>query len=462
MKQNLKFFTLLRKLDGKELMDFEKYLKQEHSKEENSLKVFYYYKRFYPGKESPAKMEEAYAYHKIFGRQMKPVLSDRKRMLNAFSDLHLWLKDFLVLEMLGNDTFVSQILWLNILQEKGLSAEFSKQVILVHRPLEGLTLVNMDACQRQIASGLHYKQHLVQDNPSPDFKALADCLADVKTSADIISLKMHCEFMTAQKVRPQKQKGPLSTPTVQPLMLLYQSILEMLKSGKEEDYDQTETLLKAYLGTIHTDEVVVILRYLHNFAANMVREKDDRVWGKKLHDLDKLLLQKGAYTPKGAISPTNFHNIVNVACAALDLEWAETFVEEHSQYLPEVIRLECERLALATVEFERKDFGKVLELTDSALFKEEAHVIRSKTLHLRAGYELKKDIIDACANFETYLYRHRKPESKFKEAIIAFFKVFKLLVLGSATKKQLLKFLEESPQMYFRSWLKEKIDKYRL
>jgi hypothetical protein len=88
----------------------------------------------------------------------------------------------------------------------------------------------------------------------------------------------------------------------------------------------------------------------------MVRGSDPKVWGKKLHELNKALLEKDIHIINNAMSPPNFLNIVNVASAASDLDWAIGFVAKYAQYLPQKVREENVLVAEAIIAFERKDF----------------------------------------------------------------------------------------------------------
>lgn len=129
MKKSLKFFSLMACLKEDEVVGFGKYLRMIDPNEGNALLVFNYYKRFYPGKENPDKMAMPYAFRKIYDAEMGPGLKDSKKLWNAFSKLYLWLKEFLILEKLRKDRYISDVLWLKILSEKDLSAEYSKKVI---------------------------------------------------------------------------------------------------------------------------------------------------------------------------------------------------------------------------------------------------------------------------------------------------------------------------------------------
>ena len=121
-----KFITLARTLTPDELPAFHKYLRQLHGGEKIALQVFEYVRKHTFGSKDEKKIQIEYAYPKIF----KETLSDtnRKKILDALSDLHLWLKDFLLAQKLDNGSVENQIIWLDILQERGLHDDYSRQL----------------------------------------------------------------------------------------------------------------------------------------------------------------------------------------------------------------------------------------------------------------------------------------------------------------------------------------------
>lgn len=448
------------RLNEAEVAGFGKYLRKEYAREGNALSVYQYYRRFYPGKEHPEKLDISYAFHKIYGVEIGAGLGDRKKLWNAFSKLYLWLKDFLVLEKLSSDRYTSDVLWLKVLSEKGLTAEYSKETTKANKT-KYQPIFSVETCQQQIELGLHFKQQLVQRSPLPDDTLLKSCLLSIKEHADFISLKMYCEWLNHINTRPSKEKTHAPVKIAEPLTLIYHQILTMIETGEVECYSTIEKMLYDHLDRIPSEESNNILRYLHNFAGKMMREGDPMVWVKKLHELNKRLLEKGILIVQNRIPPSNFLNIVNVACSASDFDWASGFIAKYAPYLPQKVRAENVLMAEANIAFERKDFRAVLELTGKPQFRDLGHVIRSRTLHLRAMYELGMDVTNDFEAFYTYLQRHRYPEAKNKEATIAFMIVFKMLLEAKVSRKELIEALDSNAQILMRGWLKEKIQTYQ-
>jgi hypothetical protein len=460
MTKNPKFLTLMARLDESELVGFDKYLCLEYPKEVNALKVFRYYKRFFPDKEHAEKMALPYAFRKIYGVEMGPQMRDPKKLWNTFHKLYGWLKDFLILEKLKSDQFTSDVLWMEILLKKGLNAEHSKQAILAYQTSYS-DYYGLKSCLQQMELGRHYRQQLVQGRPVPDYKAIEPCISKIYENADLISLKMKCELLTIKGVRPSSPLENRAHGALPPLHLIYNQIHLMLTTGATEHYHEIEKLLHAHSDHISPNSSNDILRYLQYHAAKMFRVDDEKVWSQKLHPLNKALLVKEVFSAHKEMSSIHFQNIVSVACVAKDIDWVSGFIKEYAQYLPEKTREENKYVAQTAIAFAQSDFHKVIELCEKPLFKDEMQLARIRIFQLRAMYELGLDLSDTLNTYYNRLLRRRNPVTAYKESAIAFMYILSMLIQKKAAKKTLLKSLESYTQIFVRTWLKEKIDAYQ-
>jgi hypothetical protein len=463
MSHQSKFFPLLRTLSPEELQGFQKFLHKYHGGEAATLRVFSYCKRFHDPKMDVNKIDLAGIYRKLFNAEMGSQQRDRKKMLNPFSDLHLWLKEFLFAEKMRSESWETKMIWLEIFQERSLHRDFSHLASDVYKKQDEMPLADAAACLQRIAAGLHYKRHLVQNNANPNFESLIKCIESIKQAADILSLKMACEILNNQSISSKKLASTQPAP-VQPLMSLYQMIFSMLHSGKEDDYAPIVTFLDEHSHLFGEAEVLTIIRLLHNFAAPRIRSAKVLNWKKQVHTLDKILLKKGLYTMQGVMSTTSFCNIINIASAAQEIDWAKEFIRKNGLLLPEEVRDECIKLTHAIIAFEEKKFPKVIELVKDPQIKHIQHIIRAKALKLRALYELnpQDDVIDDLYfSFKIYLKRNRKEQPDFVDATLSFLDLFNKLYRKKVTKQALIQEIEATPNLYFHQWLLEKAANYK-
>lgn len=444
-------------LKEEEIAGFGKYLAVQYPNEENALKVFRYFKRFFPERKHPGKMDLSYAFKKIYQKESEPGMNDLKRIWNAFSKLYLWLKEYLVLEKMRSDRFVSDMLWLNVLQEKKLNSEYGKEAIKCHES-NYYELFDVAACLKEITLELHFKEQLTMHAHKPDNAMFHACLWKMEKAAELIRLKVECERITLYKVMSH-------VPSVQeekPLMKIYQKIHALITTEDPEHYFDLEKLVFKYAAAISPSDLNSILRYMQNFTGWMARRGPDTIaWAIRYHELNKSLLAKDVVASQRNMTALHFQNIVNMACVAADFEWVHQFITDYAPYLSQKIRDENLSVAEATIAFEQKDYKKVVTLTQKPVFKDERHVIRLKLLRLRALYELDLDLTDDITSFKTYLKRSRGKEPINKESTLSFLKLLNMLFQKNVSKEELVKTFEQSPAMLSRPWIKEKIETYK-
>ncbi|HLP92740.1 MAG TPA: hypothetical protein VK168_01845 [Saprospiraceae bacterium] len=460
MKQNLKFLTLLATLKEKELDDFDLFLREEHPKESIALRVFGYYKKFFPDKELPEKMEVSFAFRKIFKREPRPGLTDLKTVWNAFHKLHFWLKEYLIMERLKSDQFLREVTWMQELAMRRVTDEYLKQASVSYHT-SYRKYFDYETCQQFLELGKHYKQRFILGRPIPDYKSIEQCVNQVKECADLISLKLQCELLTIKSVRPTKEDYREDESALNPMSIIYKYVSLMLEHRQEEHYARLELLINQYRGDISMSDANDILRYVQNFIARMMREKDEQYWRNKLNLNFKMLLDKNFYHKQNPIPSAFFQNVVNIACSVGDLPWANQFVTEFGDFLTSETKEENMCVANAMIAFEQNNFDKVILLTADPRIKDEIHWLRARSLQLRAMYELGEDLTTDFSVFFTYLTRHKKPITPYKVSTFAFMEVFNMLIQRKLPREAIWGALEQQKEVFFRSWLQDKIKRYR-
>ena len=470
---NSKFFTLLRTLQREEAQGFHRHLKQQHG-EDIALQVFEYIKRHLLDLQAEKKLEIAYAYQKVFG--VVPTDNARKKMLNTLSDLHLWLKDFLLYEKVRHETVERQLLWLSILQERGLAADFSKQATRLYQKAKNAPKKKVEDFLQEQVAGHFYYQHLLWQTLLPEAREIQECLDTLDRSTEVIRLKMALELTNLKKNRPSNQisenvSSDLNkevSPDIQKvnstvLLDIYREITQLLEKKEEIHFTRLEKILTEHANDLEKIELHGIIRYLHMFAAQQIRNGHEAVYDIKLHQLNQFGLQHDFFTQKGVMSATEFTNIVNVACAVEAFDWADAFVDHHEQYLPDEISKDTALLAKASILFETGEFEQSLEKVNATTSRDIHHLIRSGTLILRIYFELAYEtrIEDYCNSFEVLLRRTPKPHTEAVKATIKFVRLVRALYQEKTDKQTLLDEIEPPGDLFCRKWLRAKAKHYK-
>lgn len=464
--QDLKFFTLLRTLRNKEeLESFHRYLKQMHGNERIALALFGYLRKFYPDYRDDKKLEIAYAYRKVFKSEIG---ENRKKIHNTLSDLHIWLKDFLISEKTAADSSERKLTWLAILQERGLRTEFSRQSSQLRDEVNAIHRKTPVDYMKAVAVNFFIHCHLERS-------VLNQEQEEVETDLDLFyalaKIKLACEKANYKNLRPETAEPERLPPDFgsfspkemakHPLLLLYREVYQLIAAKQDNSFDRLENMLPEHADAIDPLELNLILRYLHNYAAAQIRNGMEGYW-KRIHHLNKFSLERDSFDLKRVITGAQFNNIVSAACYAKDVAWASAFVRSHTLFLPAEVRDEAALLAEATILFEKKNFNKVLDMLEEKDFRDTSDFIRSKALLIKTYYELdREDILDKCHAFDTFLYRHLKPETEAVKGALNFSKILKSLVRRKMDKTRILEEIRTTKPLYFISWLLEKANEYR-
>jgi len=467
-----KFISLARTLNEKELYTFSKYLKRLHCNDYVAINVFDYIRKHLHSIDGDRKLDIDFAYKKVFDEPLDGNRPNRVKMLNALSDLHLWLKEYLLLEKLKSDSFESRVFWMAILKERGLTADYARKAALLQREVEKMPKSTVLDYMKGMASNYFFYYHLTQDKQKADIQALSICGYDLDVFYAVSRLKIACEMANRQNQVSQvaslevlpaiAELSKSKTISNHPLFLLYLKVYELVSFQQHFQFKDLEHLLKANRQAIDPEEFHAILSYLHNHIAVCIRRGDDSYW-EMAHNLNMFAVENSVFDRSGEISSSQFNNIVNVACISKDLKWASSFIKKYEQFLPEGIRRDAVALAEAMILFEEKRYMEAVYKLSDVTFSDLPHAIRSKSLILRSYFEIADGNLDTegfCLVFELYLKRHQTPKRELITATANFVKIVKKLIRRKETKEAITHEIQNANPIYFKSWLLEKAADY--
>lgn len=190
--KNLKFFVLLHTLDKKEIASFDKYLKQSHGGEHVALRIFKYVRRVSLSNPNLLRLGLENIHTGVFG-PIPDNASERKKslknILNTLSDLYKWLKEFLLVNKLAQDSWEQQMTWLSVLRDRGLKEEHDKLTRLLLTTAHGSSLKDVGNYLRLFNAACLHFQNLASTGRRPDIIGLEECFNAMYTSSDILRLR---------------------------------------------------------------------------------------------------------------------------------------------------------------------------------------------------------------------------------------------------------------------------------
>lgn len=455
-----KFTELLKCLSTKEVSEFEHYLKGLFSRQKNAIALLQYLRKFHPEFTDSKKLAPDYIYKKIFKEPCeKP--SQRKNLLNIFSDLFGHLKSFLIWKEAQKKSYPSDLLWLNILKEKRQSKKFLDYVL------------KMDAKDaNQIGLEEHIKGFMnnyisyyfanTPHHPSP--KLLENGLNYLEKFYQSAKLKLNCELANQGNAftNYEHQQLPetfLAQPMLCELSSLYLSLYKSLTVSSIDNYYKVKSNFIKEIKNIKPEDSIAIISYLLNFTTIKIRQGNEE-FNKESFELNKLGVEEGLFFYDGFFPASKFNNITDAACKAKKLDWAENFVDNHLQFIEEKIRDSIFRLCKARIFFEREKFEAAFTLLRYVKFEQQTFSLRAKYLIVRCAYELKEDQnfqLDFCNAFLRSLKSHKNLNPLFLEATANFLKLLRKLILGKISKEKLLEEIENTNPLHFDEWLLAKV-----
>lgn len=462
-----KLFSLLSRLSPREMTAFQKHLTKHFTRQDIPTIVFIYVRKFYPGFRK-TNVNPAAVHEQLFASEP----DNRNKVLNAYSEIYQQLRDFLLLERVKKGPFDSRYIWMSILKERGLERAAEQEAALLRSEVQALPKKEVTDYLKSIEAYYYFNYLTDQDRRKADIEGLQQYVDNLDTYYAVCRLKVACEMLNLNKQRGQQfslSALPLlldmiihAPQTAHPLLLCYRAVYQLLDTQEEQYFARVEALLAVHIKQIDLLELHTIVSYLHNYATPRIRD-GAREFRARVHRVNIMALQHDVFSRKGAMSPSQFNNIVHVACSLKEFDWVELFILKQRPFLEDDIRDVTVELAKATFYFEQKYFNQVLTCLESAQFRDEHHVIRASLLTIMVYYEMNPEhplIGTACTNFEQYLYKIRSRMAAPAESSLRFIRTFRLLLKSESSRAAILEAINQPGQLASRDWLLEKTNQY--
>lgn len=470
--QNNKFFDTLRTLNKKELAAYAKFLRGNYGNVKIALAVFNYVRAFFPEYRDAKKLDITYAYKKIFGADINEDDYNRLKLLNTLSDLDKWLKEFLLWEKVKGKSLESQVLWLFIAKERGLTDESDKQLKKIRLDIASSDKKSVADLLKDLLVN-YYVYYQNQDKKSaPNMEALVQCIHGLDNYFAVTRMKVTCEMVNIQKLLSVVFEPELMIPSqyitewphvqAHPLFQIYKEVYALIAKEDATAFSTIVSWLHENYQRISNEDLHIIVSYLHNFVAQQSR-LNNREYVPITHRLNRFALTHGYFQRKNDISPTQFTNIVNIACNQKDLDWADHFIASCDIYLKKNERTDTVKLAKAILLFEKNQYEETLELLESIDFTDFEHNIRSKSLIIRCLYELPNQLRfkNYSHTFETFLYRNKKIRPKAVKSTLNFIHLLRLLYVEETPRDKIIEKIKTTTPIYYSEWLLEKAAAYK-
>ncbi len=478
---NSKFISFLKRLEKKEVRNFEKYLQAFYANQEIALALFHHINSFHPELDSP-KLSKPYVAKRIFNDQG----AVDKRISNELHKLLSWLEEFLAWEYIQKNDHLKYQILLPVYKEKQLDDFFYSRI---NKLRESISKYEISIDKFLHLSQLEHFQYYFTPTHKINKKdhSIEKAVQLLDRYHQLLQLKHQCELKSREKILHKEAPGDKkATGSASNKLLdeefnflheMFSNLLELIDQPNERTFfllkktlsipsdssskKEVKNQADIHIKNLNDEDQNSFLSYLTNYTIRLNHEGNAK-GTKEAFDIFNKGIEHDLIITDGYISEPKFLNIVNTACDLGEFEWTRSFVEKFKDHLPKEWKEDIITIALARVAFGEVDFDKTMELLREARFRDHTHTIHSKMLLLRCYYELKEEIAfpDLRKSFTLFLKRNKTLNKGTISSCKNFMKILELLVSKKQEKKAILKEINEYKLLACKPWLLKKLEDY--
>jgi hypothetical protein len=254
------------------------------------------------------------------------------------------------------------------------------------------------------------------------------------------------------------------------IRLQYSALLSNLQPENNDYYLNFKNLLYRNIKNLSKAEASTLFGPLESVIAQKINSGRTEFYN-DIFETYVVELDNGIYTSgsTSTITALKFRNIYLCAIRLGKFEWAENFINEYKARLQKEDRQSIFELALARLNFEKKDFDKTLLHLHKVKTGQIFYKIDVKILNLMAFYELShfESSLSLIESFRRMLNSNTSFTDQYREKNVNFINILNSLIKIRLDddKEALLKLkvkLGSIDSLANRKWLTTKIDENKM
>ncbi len=469
-----KLIELLGALPKEEIKEFGKFLKRTSSvKSHGKLWLFDYLKKYHP------EFPEAKVDRKFIAKKIKTALDlSEKSLANLMTNLYVDIENYFIEKELQLNAVDRNFILLKALKRNKLDKLFFNKVEQIQKEWKTERPKGIEQLHNEyklaktcfmhpnysLFPGQDIDPHLLLEKIDTYYFAVKLyynlCIESTQYTLDRMQSLNYKNLIIPilELIRSSKTKN---TPQLQFFTLL----LEDYHNKKFDNYINYKNLFFESYDVFDSNEAHDIITFLQ------IAVYENYKLGKagslqELFELNKFAAEKHLILENGYVSEFSFKNIVLTACAAKEISWAETFVEEFGEYLDKNVKEDISQLCKAILEFNKGNFELSLEYLLTVKLPDAVYGIQMRCLQLQCYYEVEKYeelFYNLVKSFSTYLSRNDKLSDTYKEAwqnFIRYANKLKQAQFNNKNKKEKLhQEITAHTNISSKTWLLEKAEK---
>ncbi len=257
-----------------------------------------------------------------------------------------------------------------------------------------------------------------------------------------------------------------------PLLEAYLLLFRMLEKPEETArFEKARSFIDHALGAADQDQQRELYAFLMNYCIQRVNQGDE-AFPAVLFSLYQQQLAQGLLLENGQMSPADYKNLVSLALRNGETTWAEQFIDQYRDHLPEGKRANAFTFQLAALHFHRQQYTETLRLLRDQEFTDPYYQLGARTMLLKLYYETAEfEALYYCLDaFDNYLQRNQKLPSYQKNLYVNLLRYtrklaklrLKVLSQGPRNALQLVQQFRQKithvPNTAQRAWLLTQVD----
>lgn len=402
--------------------------------------------------------------------------NDQKLRL-AFSDILKLTVEYLGYESYKSNEIVKLNTELKVLSERKLEIQYNAKQKQIGKILANSSIRNSDYFYNNfIYERTKYNLKSLFDHKT-EFKKSVLHYFDINRNLDSFylseKLKWYCYYLTWSRMQSFQDNIEYIDLILKiidemqdqaPIILqIYYKIYETTVDLDNHDaYDKLKKLVLDYSHTFEKAEAKSMYESMINFSIRQINK------GKTKYHEEVLNLYVSGITTKilldkhKNLSPTAFRNIVVLGLRLQKFDWVKSFIENQIILIDEKFRDNAYKFNIARFHFYKKEYDKVILVTQEVEFNDPLYAHVSKLMLLLSYYETNDDtaLYYFADSFNIYVKRQKGISDRVRKEYQNLIRLTKKLAKARYDKNLLLKLKEEvenTKELASRQWFSEKL-----
>ncbi|MCB0664199.1 MAG: hypothetical protein KDC80_00180 [Saprospiraceae bacterium] len=401
---------------------------------------------------------------------------DDVRFRKLCSDALQVVERFLSSEAYFNDMLLESATRLKALSRKELAPLYNTQLNRVNTLISRFPERGSDYYHFRYQvekNAFTFRQSVLQRFKIANIDAILD---NLDTFYIIEKLKYYCEVLSRRTFLKHEYRNRLIDEILSliqngefdhvPLIrIYYQIVLTHLYPEDESFYYELKSQLKAHNSILPGDQMKEIYTSALNYCTRKINQGKDEFILEAFETYKQLLVKELLYD-RDQLSHWTFKNLVVLALRLGEYHWAENFIHEYKDKIPQQFRLNAVSYNLAQLYFYQRKYKKVLELLQTVEYEDATYNLGAKSMLFATYYEMQEweALHSLGESFKVFIHRRKNiiPEGRrnsYLNLIKLTLKLHKLNVHEVQKITSLMQKTESSGQeIASANWLKEKIN----